>query len=506
MKSLYISFVGVILLSGSIVAQETETVHKLYFTLEDVVELAKEQSPQAIMARHQFRASYFSFMDYKATFLPKLTLTTNPTNWDRSIRTIESVDSDGNFQTREVRSEIFSSTAGLALSQNVGLTGGFVSLGSDFSRRENFSLGTDEPNRTQFTTNPIRLSFSQPLNGYNQFRWLKQIEPLRFEEAKQRYIVQMENVSMRAAELFFQLAIEQVNLNMRETNFKNTEEIFRISLGRFELGGIAEDALLQVQLRHMQAEASLNRAMIDIQARRNQLRSFLGFRDNVDIELIVNPVVPDFKVSYDEAINLALTRSPDIIAQSRQLLEAERNAAQARSQRGITMQFDASYGMNQTGNKFGDAYAMPYDSREGVNVRINIPILDWNQARNRQRNAQSILEITEVQIQQDETDFRQDVFLQVMRFNMQENQLRIAAIADTIAQRGYDISLARYMLGRGNITELNIADTDKDRARMDFMNELSTFWRYYYIIRRYTLFDFNNNTELEEDFDSIIDN
>ena len=473
--------------------------HKYYFTLNDVIELARDNSPQAIMARHRFRAAYFSFMDYKATFLPKLTLTANPTSWDRSIRTIESVDADGNYMTQEISTNIFSSTAGLALSQNVGLTGGFISLGSDFSRR-----GIIDDDITQFTTSPLRLSFSQPLNGYNQFKWLQLIEPMRYEEAKQSYIVQMENVSARAVDLFFQLAIAQVNLNMRETNFNNTEEVLQISRGRFDLGLIAEDALLQVQLRHMQAEGSLNSARIDIQARRNQLRSFLGFRENVDIELIIDPTVPSFKVDYDEAISLALDRNPEIIAQKRQMLEAERNVEQTRSQRGITVNTDATFGMNRTADAFWDAYSPQFDERIGINVRVNIPLLDWQQARNRYRNAQSMLEVTEVQIQQDETDFRQDVFLQVMRFNMQENQLRIAATADTIAQRGYDISYARYMMGKGNITELNIADSDKDQARMSFMNELRTYWSFYYTIRRYTLFDFNKNEPLEEDFDGII--
>ena len=500
MNRFFLIFVSLLFFAANMTAQDNP---RYVFTLEDVIELSKEQSPQAIVARHRFRAAYFSFLEYKATFLPKLTLTTNPTTWDRSIRTIETAV-DGELRTQEARTNIFSSTAGLALSQNIGLTGGFVSLGSDFLRLENFSLEQNDPNRTQFTTNPIRLSFRQPLNGYNSLRWLKQIEPLRFEEAKKNYIVQMENVSERAADLFFNLAIAQVELNMRETNYKNTEEVFRISQGRFVNGLIAEDQLLQVQLRHMQAEGSLNRARIDIQASINELRSFLGFRDNVEIELIVDYTVPDFKVDYEEAVNLALNNSPDILAQQRYLLEAERNVQNARSQKGITLDLNASYGMNQTGNKFSEAYAMPYYIREGVDIRVTIPILDWSQARNRYRNAQSMLEVTEVQIQQDETNFRQEVFLQIARFNMQENQLRIAAIADTLAQRGYEISLGRYMIGRGNITDLNIADSDKDQAKMNFMSELRTYWNFYYRIRRFTLFDFNGNMPLEEDFDKII--
>ena len=87
---------------------------------------------------------------------------------------------------------------------------------------------------------------------------------------------------------------------------------------------------------------------------------------------------------------------------------------------------------------------------------------------------------------------------------MQEKQLEIAAMADTIAQRSYNISYQRYMLGRGNITELNIADTDKDRAKENYLSELRTYWNYYYFIRRLTLFDFMTNKPIDANFDNII--
>jgi hypothetical protein len=91
-----------------------------------------------------------------------------------------------------------------------------------------------------------------------------------------------------------------------------------------------------------------------------------------------------------------------------------------------------------------------------------------------------------------------------MSFNMQENQLRIAALTDTIAQSSYNISYARYMIGKGDITVLNLADTAKDEAKVSFMRELRTYWNLFYMIRRLTLFDFQTNKPLEEDFDLII--
>ena len=171
MNRIFLFFFPLFLTAANLTAQEQQsTTQKHTLTLEEVVQLAKDYSPMAIQARHSLRASYFSFMEYRATFLPKLTLTTNPTTWDHSIRTIES-ERDGVYHTSEVKSNTFTSTAGLALTQNIGFTGGSISLGSDFSRRQNLSPVTpaQRQNPTEFTTTPIRLSLRQPLNGYNRY-------------------------------------------------------------------------------------------------------------------------------------------------------------------------------------------------------------------------------------------------------------------------------------------------------------------------------------------------
>jgi len=503
MYRIFLIFVGLVLSAKSLTAQEHQTVTKYVFTLDDVVQLAKEQSLQAIQARHRLRASYFSFMEYKANFRPKLTLNTSPTTWDHSIKTVESVDKEtGEYITTQTSVNTLSSTAGLSLSQNIGLTGGTVALVSDFSRIQNFDDRTGKP--TQYTSTPVRLSVSQPLSGFNYLRWLKEIQPLRYEEAKQNYIVQVETVALTAVRIFFALARAQVNLSMSQTNFKNSEELYNISKGRYEIGTIAEDALLKMELNYMRAESKLNRATIDIESRRSQLRSFLGFKDNVEILLDIDSEIPSFKVDFEEALHHALTKNPDIISYNRQILEAERDVALSKSQKGITLNMDASFGMNAKGNQFVDAYSSPFSSREGINVGIRIPILDWNQARNRYRNAQSILEVTETRIQQDEIDFQQNVYLQVTNFNMQEKQLQIAAKADTIAQKGYEVSYQRYIIGKVSVTDLNIADSDKDNAKLDYMDELQNYWTYYYTVRRMTLYDFLNKKPLEEDFERII--
>ncbi|GHT25042.1 membrane protein [Bacteroidia bacterium] len=479
-------------------AQTQSTSAKYVFTLEDVVQLAKEQSNAAIAARHQFRSSYYRYRAYKASYLPQVLLNTSPTSYDHSIYTVNTANG-GDFQSQEVKRNTFTSSAGLNVSQEVALTGGSVSLVSDFRRVQNLTS-----KNTDYTTSPLRLLFSQPLNGYNELRWEKKIEPLRYEEAKQYYIAQMEMVSAVATMRFFNLASAQIELTMAEQNLANTKELFEISKGRYMIGTIAEDALLQMELRYMQAESKLGSAQIEIELARMSLRSYLGFRDNVVIELNISSEVPDFKVASDKAVDYALTNSPDVISYNRQILDAEQAAARAKSQKGVTMSLSASYGLNKTATEFNQAYSPRFDDAQGVALSISIPILDWNQSRNRYRQAKSQQEMIQTQMEQSTTDFQQQVFLQVMQFNMQEKQVYINAKADTVAQKGYEVARQRYFTGKVNVTDLNIADDAKNAAKQKYIQELGTYWQYYYRVRQYTLFDFLNNKPLDVSFDEII--
>src|SRR5450631_2852151 len=43
-------------------------------TFDEVIKLSEEQSPNALMAKHRFRASYWQYRSYQAQYLPSLTL------------------------------------------------------------------------------------------------------------------------------------------------------------------------------------------------------------------------------------------------------------------------------------------------------------------------------------------------------------------------------------------------------------------------------------------------
>ncbi len=203
-----------------------------------------------------------------------------------------------------------------------------------------------------------------------------------------------------------------------------------------------------------------------------------------------------FTVEVNEALAQAQANTSAGLAFNRRLLEAESQISMARSGSRFDAELYATFGLTQTANKFDEVYNNPLDE-ERVTLGIVIPILDWGQAKGRIKMAESNFDLVQESIGQERLDFEQSIYLKVMQFNMQQNQLMIAAKADTVAQKRFDVTQKRYMIGKVNdVLELNNAQIDNDNAKKGYYNALKTYWTNYYDLRRLTLFDFRDNRKL----------
>ena len=54
------------------------------------------------------------------------------------------------------------------------------------------------------------------------------------------------------------------------------------------------------------------------------------------------------------------------------------------------------------------------------------------------------------------------------------------------------------------MTDLNTARTENDDAMSKYINDLSSYWNYYYTLRKLTLYDFIAGRDLDVDFEEIV--
>jgi outer membrane protein TolC len=78
----------------------------------------------------------------------------------------------------------------------------------------------------------------------------------------------------------------------------------------------------------------------------------------------------------------------------------------------------------------------------------------------------------------------------VRQFEMLRLQIEITRKSDQVAQTRYNVAQNRYLIGKIDITNLNIALNEKDTAKRSYIDALKSFWMAYYDLRRLTLYDF----------------
>ena len=205
-----------------------------------------------------------------------------------------------------------------------------------------------------------------------------------------------------------------------------------------------------------------------------------------------------------KAVEEAKKNNPEIIGMERQLIEAESNVARTRAENRFNANIIANFGLTQSADNIPDAYKDPSD-KQRISFGIEIPIIDWGKGRGRYKMAKSNQEVIKSRVEQQMIDFEQNVFLEVAQFNMQDEQVEIKAKSDTIAQSSYEVSKSRYFIGKISVTDLNIALREKDNAKRRYIQSLWQYWAYYYNIRRLTLYDFDDDIQLTEEFDELVD-
>jgi outer membrane protein TolC len=466
-------------------------------TLDDVIDMARQQSLYSFRSQNMYLARYWEFRSYKADRLPILSLNATPVNYDRSV--VSRYDSETDSEYFSQRS-YFTSDASLSVRQNVPFTGGVFDVSTSLSRSQNLEDRAD----IQFASVPVSVGFSQPLNGYNRFKWESRIEPLKFEKAKREYLQSLESLAMQATDYFFGQVTAEINLKIAETNYSNADTLYNIGKGRFEIGTVTQDELLDLELGLLNANLEVTKATVNLRQARAALNSFLALEDNVVINCQVPDEIPELKIDPQQAMGLALENNPEILEFRQQMLEAEQRIARARSESGLSANIRANLGVNKNSDDIGIAYGTPFEDQQQVRVSLNVPLLDWGLRKGQIQMARSNRDVTEATVKQERIDFEQEFFIRIMEFNMQEKQVEISAKADTIAKRGYDVNKQRFLIDKVDVIKLNSARNSLDAARRNYISSLRQYWRSYFQMRQVTLYDFIQDEPLIENLENLL--
>ncbi len=463
----------------------------LHLTLEEAMQIANDSSLQAFRSRNLYLSKYWGYRNYKASKLPSITLNATPASYNRSI-TSQFVDSSFSY----IPLETFSSSGNLSVRQNIPLTGGSMYIKSNLARFENIEPRSNiNYNATWFT-----LGYSQPIFGFNNFKWLRKTEPLKFEIAKKEFVQSRENINLTVLGYFFNLAMAELEIINARSNYATADTLYKIGQQRFLLASIDKGDLLVLKLEWVNAKNNLIQAQSDYAEYRDALAIFLRIKSTIPTEIVLPEGLPDFQINPLKALKLAKNNNPFYLNLEYNAIEANKQVENTYKASRFNASIDASMGFNQNASELPNAYRNPSE-QQYLAATISIPLLDWGERKSRYYIAQNERDALIISNEQERQKYEQEIIRMINDFNLQSKIVKSSKEASLIAEESYTIYKERFIKGSIDVNNLVIQQNKKDFALKSYVNELNKFWNYFYTIRKLTMYDFNKNKSLEELFD-----
>lgn len=450
-------------------------------TLAESIALAQSSSPAAEIARLQFEQSSWQYSAFRSSYLPSFSLRGDTPGLERSIS--ELVQDDGSM--RYVPQSRTFSTARLSVEQMIPLTGGTLFMTSGLSRIDLFG----DRSNFQWQSAPLVVGLQQPLFRFNDMRWQRRIEPIRFHASQQGFAEELASVAVDITNLFFDVAIASMNVDNATFNVAVNDTIYTLSEGRYDLGKIAENDLLQSELALLNAQTELSDARIAYDRALQDLKTALGLPFDTQLEIVPPFEIVRIDIDPAQAVALARRNRAAFVNLEVQKMQAEREVSRARHSNGFSADLTASYGLNQSAETLGDVYTSPLDQQR-FTVSFQMPIYQWGRGKAEFEAALAEQERVsrETTLQQEELE--QEVYFETLQFAQLQQQVQLSAKADTIASRRFEVARNRYTIGTIDITDLFDAQQAKDLASQSYIRTLRQYWVSYFRVRRLTLYDF----------------
>ena len=245
---------------------------------------------------------------------------------------------------------------------------------------------------------------------------------------------------------------------------------------RYDVGSVSEYDLISSNVSVQNAEPNVFEAENSVMLTLWQLKALLGLDLQMDID--VEGSLMDFKAAMDEAYTLSQLDLTDNTTMKQFELQEQMldKALQIKKLANVpTLSVNAAYLYTALGNdgKFGQKEAWnPYAY---AGVQLNIPIFAGLSRRSATRQAR--LDLSNLQLQRENTERQLRVAMVQSLNSMQTSIKQFNSANATVeqAQRGYEISVKRYEVGKGTLVEIDNSQLALTQAELSRNSSIYNF-------------------------------
>ena len=459
-------------------------------TLQAAIAMAQRQSPSAQVARDARDAARDRDDAFTRRLFPQLFLSGNAVNLQHGINPITLPDGSTQFIGQSQNQ----SSLQLGFSQQIPWTGSTVTVGSGVSRIDQFG----STSARTYQTSPVLLSLQQELFKPRTALWNKRIQALTATVAERSYREAREDVAGTTAGAFFDLYAQQMTLANAQANAAVNDTLYQLNQGRFSVGKISENDLLKSQLALLRARAAVADAELARARAEAALRRTIAYPEGQPLTIVPPDSIPAVAADPEVAVAQALRNASSMEQNTLENVSAQQALAQARANNRFTATVAASAGFNQTATTFGQAYQSPLGA-QSLTVGVQVPMLQWGAGRAEVDGAKADAARAEASNTARRAELIEDARFSALQLEQARRNVALAATADTVAEKEFDVARNRYTVSKISNTELYNAQEEKDQAVVAYVQALRTYWTVYYHLRRVTLYDFVANQPLTDE-------
>lgn len=455
-------------------------------TLDEILQQVQSKSFAAKTASNQVRQAEEGIRFYQSQLRPQLGLFGTLPNYSKTSSPV--VQPDGTLVFQSIRQA--NSSFSLYASQVISKTGGILFINSDLQRFDDLTSEYSTYNGI-----PVRIGISQPLMGFNPWKFDSEIQALNISESKKIYNINIEAAMSVATELYFDILIASQNLEIAKTNESVNQNLLKITEERLQLGKVSRDEKLQLEIELNNAKLNVSQAANAVSRAKASMYTYIGQNYESEIKYIEPSLLQVNVVDVESLLRSYQKNRPEIIGYQKSLLEADKNIAQARNQYGIQANINASIGLARGSETPSEIYSDPFDEQQ-FNVTLQVPIVDWGRRDAAIAQEKLKKENIKLQYEQDIIELENNIIQVANTFTRLQKDLALLKQIMNNADERFSISNERYVLGNIDITNLTLAQRDKDQAKRNYINALKSYWTNYQQLRLLTGYDITTQSDI----------
>lgn len=414
--------------AGEQQAQASQPEQKLVLTLEQALEIALSENPTIKIADQQIEIKRYAKQGTYASLYPQIDATAS---YQRVIKKqTMSMDFGGQTQT--------------------------IKVGSDNSFNGGVTLGMPVVN--------AQLWQSLKVSALD-------VE-LAVEQARSSRIDMVEQVT----KAYYGILLAKQSQDLYQSVYDNAVENNDIVKKKFDVGAVSEYDLIRSNVSVQNALPNVIEAEYTVTLALWQLKALLGIdlQREIDVTGSLMDYVYVLDKSYDiSQLNLENNTTLKQLDMQEQMLEHAVKITKLANVPSLSV--NAAYLYTALGNdgKFFKKEAWNPYSYAGL--QLNIPIFAGNKRRAATREAR--LNLANLQLQRENVERQLRVGIVQYLNNMQSSVKKYHASAATVdqAQRGYDIAVKRYDVGRGTLVDIDNSQVALTQAELQRNQSIYNF-------------------------------